>query len=269
MKQAESIKQPTIAVQPFNLAKKSPQKEPSKAYQSLQKVRLRGTSQSPSPSTVTGETTRRDRARPEHRQGIPPKRMVPPPPSRPVGFAKPNPDLLNKLKQRREYAPESERSMKKNSAYQSLQKKRKEKSDSYSIDVGDDDDDDLEDEYGYGYGYDDEYDSQDDGFIVDEDEEGENMAAAAKAARRQRRDYDNMRSQGYSKDEIWEIFNRGKKRSYYDRYDDYDSDDMEATGTEILEDEERTLKQAKLDDLREQKLLEQKALQKRKITKKH
>ena len=159
--------------------------------------------------------------------------------------------------------------MKKNSAYQSLQKKRKEKSDSYSIDVGDDDDDDLEDEYGYGYGYNDEYDSQDDGFIVDEDEEGENMAAAAKAARRQRRDYDNMRSQGYSKDEIWEIFNRGKKRSYYDRYDDYDSDDMEATGTEILEDEERTLKQAKLDDLREQKLLAQKALQKRKITKKH
>ena len=40
---------------------------------------------------------------------------------------------------------------------------------------------------------------------------------------------------------------------------------MEATGNEILEDEERTLKQAKLDDLREQRLLEEHARRKNKL----
>ncbi|GEQ72460.1 hypothetical protein JCM33374_g6147 [Metschnikowia sp. JCM 33374] len=54
----------------------------------------------------------------------------------------------------------------------------------------------------------------------------------------------------YDRDEIWSIFNRGKKRSHY-AYDDYDSDDMEATGAEILEEESRSKRNALLEDKRE------------------
>ncbi|EGW31861.1 uncharacterized protein SPAPADRAFT_56609 [Spathaspora passalidarum NRRL Y-27907] len=59
-------------------------------------------------------------------------------------------------------------------------------------------------------------------------------------------------SRDYDRDEIWAMFNRGKKRSYYDRYDDYDSgDDMEATGAEILDEEYRSRVNGELEDRRE------------------
>lgn len=57
---------------------------------------------------------------------------------------------------------------------------------------------------------------------------------------------------GYDRDEIWAMFNKGKKRSYYDRYNDYDSeDDMEATGAEILEEEMRSRRRAEMEDRKE------------------
>ncbi|KAG7661250.1 uncharacterized protein J8A68_005246 [[Candida] subhashii] len=55
----------------------------------------------------------------------------------------------------------------------------------------------------------------------------------------------------YDRDEIWAIFNRGKKRSHYDRYDYDSADDMEATGAEILEEEYRSRRNAELEDRRE------------------
>ncbi|KAF7580343.1 SPT2 chromatin family protein [Clavispora lusitaniae] len=55
----------------------------------------------------------------------------------------------------------------------------------------------------------------------------------------------------YDRDEIWSIFNRGRKRSYYEQYDDEDSDDMEATGAEILEEEALSKRIALKDDQRE------------------
>ncbi|GME97649.1 unnamed protein product [[Candida] boidinii] len=61
--------------------------------------------------------------------------------------------------------------------------------------------------------------------------------------------------------------NRGGHKRSYDYYDD-DEDDMEATGSEILEEEELATRQARLDDIREQKLLEQRALEKQRRLKK-
>lgn len=55
--------------------------------------------------------------------------------------------------------------------------------------------------------------------------------------------------QGYDRDEIWAIFNRGKKRTYYNA--DSDSDDMEATGAEIWQEEDRSKRDAMLEDKRE------------------
>uniref|UniRef100_A0A0L0NQA3 SPT2 chromatin protein n=1 Tax=Candidozyma auris TaxID=498019 RepID=A0A0L0NQA3_CANAR len=52
----------------------------------------------------------------------------------------------------------------------------------------------------------------------------------------------------YDRDEIWAMFNRGRKRQFHD---DYDSDDMEATGAEILEEEARSKKRAMEEDRRE------------------
>lgn len=53
----------------------------------------------------------------------------------------------------------------------------------------------------------------------------------------------------YDRNEIWSIFNRGKKRTYYE--DDYDSDDMEATGAEILAEEDSSKRRAMEEDRRE------------------
>lgn len=64
-------------------------------------------------------------------------------------------------------------------------------------------------------------------------------------------DDEEERNQDYDRDEIWAMFNRGKKRADYERYDDYDSDDMEATGAEILAEEMRSKRTAELEDRRE------------------
>lgn len=54
----------------------------------------------------------------------------------------------------------------------------------------------------------------------------------------------------YDRDEIWSMFNRGRKRTYYTG--DSDSDDMEATGAEILAEEARSKRDALQEDRREQ-----------------
>ncbi|KAK6460467.1 SPT2 chromatin protein-domain-containing protein [Scheffersomyces coipomensis] len=61
------------------------------------------------------------------------------------------------------------------------------------------------------------------------------------------------RDLGYNRDEIWAIFNKGNKRSYNRQvYSDSDSDsDMEATGADILEEENRSRRTAELEDKRE------------------
>ncbi|KAG7826066.1 hypothetical protein KL909_000118 [Ogataea angusta] len=72
------------------------------------------------------------------------------------------------------------------------------------------------------------------------------------------------RRRDYNSDEIWQLFNRGKKRQYFDDEDD----DMEATGADILEEEERALRQARLDDKREEMLerrLKEEKLKRRRV----
>lgn len=66
----------------------------------------------------------------------------------------------------------------------------------------------------------------------------------------------------YDRDEIWAIFNRGKKRQRFE--DDYNSDDMEATGAEILEEEMRSRRRAELEDRREWEEEQRRAAEKRK-----
>ena len=82
--------------------------------------------------------------------------------------------------------------------------------------------------------YDEEDDSDMDDFLDDDEEEEDDGGV------------DN----GYDRDEIWAIFNRGRKRQQY-AYDDDDSDDMEATGAEIFEEENRSKRRAELEDRRE------------------
>ncbi|ODQ82285.1 hypothetical protein BABINDRAFT_158910 [Babjeviella inositovora NRRL Y-12698] len=93
----------------------------------------------------------------------------------------------------------------------------------------------------------DEYDSEDDFIVLDEDE-----------------GYAHLRDTGYDRDEIWQIFNKGKKREYYD---DDSGDDMEATGAEVLMEESRSTRQAQEEDRREQdrerRLQDEKARRKR------
>lgn len=82
----------------------------------------------------------------------------------------------------------------------------------------------------------DDYQSEDlDDFVVDDEDDFEATNGA----------------DTYDKDEIWALFNRGKKRSYFDRYDDYDSDDMEATGAEILDEEQKSRFRGELEDRKE------------------
>lgn len=245
MKQAESVKQITTST-PFTLKKKS-ENEPSKAFKTIQKSRQSLSN----PQRSSNKIDRMNPIRPSKTQKPQPVQQLP---KQKPSFAKPNVALLNKLKQKKTYQSTNSHSLKKPNVTNS-----KPDNDSYGIDANEDEFDEYDDN---SYGYD--YDSEDDGFIVDDDDDVSAQEAYANDIKR----YNKMKSQGYSKNEIWEIFNRGKKRNYYDL--DYDSaDDMEATGSEILEDEERTLKQAKLDDLREQRLLDQKAAQKRKMLKKN
>lgn len=88
--------------------------------------------------------------------------------------------------------------------------------------------------YGRSDSHDDFEDDDSESFIVSDEEEVE---------------YGN--APDYDRDEIWAIFNRGKKRSYYDRYDNDSGDDMEATGGEIWEEEMRSKRNAELEDRRE------------------
>lgn len=255
MKQASSMDHIPDNVLSFKPIKKESTKEPSKAFKSLQKSRARESMELRQRNNVQKFPRNTDKSEKlqisPRKQGYQSQNQSQ---NRPQMFAKPNTALLNKLKERQKQPKKSFISKTKR-----FNQNAKKKDD---IDVGDSYDE-YEDE-GYGYRYeDDDYDSQDDGFIVDDDDD-DNDGHANNMERRLEREYDQMKSQGYSKNEIWEIFNRGRKRNYYDR-DEYDSDDMEATGTEILEDEERTLKQAKLDDLKEQRLLEKKAAEKRKL----
>jgi protein SPT2 len=257
MKQAENIdKSSTAVIAPFKSNIKPNVKEPSKAYQSIQRARIR--EQSPINKPLNLNHSKNKSIISQNNINIQQKSKRLP------SFAKPNPELLNKLAKKKQYTSQSDKKLRRAGRtgfeYQQKSKQNKDKDkDTYDIDAKDEDDD----EENFGYGYEDEYDydSQDDDFIVDDDE-----LNAFNSRKKREKQYDDMRSQGYSRDEIWEIFNRGKKRALYN--DAYDSDDMEATGTEILEDEERTLKQAKLDDLREQKLLEKRALQKKKLFRK-
>lgn len=64
----------------------------------------------------------------------------------------------------------------------------------------------------------------------------------------------------YSDDDGFIVDDGGQ---YHDWAEADDTDDMEATGAEILEEEEMALKQARLDDRREQMLLEKHAAEKR------
>lgn len=258
MKQAESIDTSTSlsSVIPLKTAPKTSTKEPSKAYQSLQRSRRREEQSPPISLQSNNQRNIQTNSKDISKASAPLNRVLhsQQAPRKPPSFAKPNSELLNKLKQKKEYISQSNKrpnSNLKRSEKSSTYFEKDRKRDSYNIDAVDDEDEDV-------FGYDYEYDSQDDGFIVDDEDDIYNQNIDRE------RHINSMRSKGYSKDEIWEIFNRGKKRSR-NYYDDYDSDDMEATGTEILEDEERTLKQAKLDDLKEQKLLEKRALDKKKL----
>lgn len=69
-------------------------------------------------------------------------------------------------------------------------------------------------------------------------------------------------SAGYDRDEIWSMFNRGRKYSYYNHADS-DSDDMEATGTEIFAEEARSVRNAVEEDRREREEDERLAAAKR------
>lgn len=99
-----------------------------------------------------------------------------------------------------------------------------------------------------GYEYSD--DDMDD-FI--EDDEGEDYRQST-------------RDPGYDRDEIWAMFNKGRKRSYTDYYDDEEEDEfdaMEANEMEILEEEEEAARMARLEDKREEAWLKKHEAEKR------
>lgn len=85
----------------------------------------------------------------------------------------------------------------------------------------------------------DSYDDEDDDFIVHDEEQDYN---------------DDEADTGYDRNEIWNIFNRGKKARSYD-YDDYDDEsDMEATGDQVFDEEDYSNRQALLEEKREKQL---------------
>lgn len=87
----------------------------------------------------------------------------------------------------------------------------------------------------------DEYESEMGDFIEDDEFESSEKATS-------------QRDSGYDRDEIWAMFNRGKRRSDY-AFDDYEDDNMEANEMEILEEEEQARKMARLEDKREEEWL--------------
>lgn len=76
---------------------------------------------------------------------------------------------------------------------------------------------------------------------------------------------------GYDRDEIWAMFNRNKKRPQQWQ-DDYDSDDMEATGAEVFDEESRSKRFAEIEDReeleKEMRLAEMKKRRKMEMSKK-
>ncbi|GME66889.1 unnamed protein product [[Candida] boidinii] len=175
---------------------------------------------------------------------------------RPAPIAKPSESLLRKLKTKKEIerAGDQRRPHTNNKQPNRPSQFPRKKKDAYGIDADDNDDEDDEDLDDFI-----EYDDDDDGFIVDDEEDGEDY---------EQRRRKSIKEKGYDRDEIWSMFtNRPDRKRNYDYYDD-DEDDMEATGSEILEEEEMAARQARLDDIREQKLLEQRALEKQRRLKK-
>lgn len=79
-----------------------------------------------------------------------------------------------------------------------------------------------------------------DGFVVDDEEDEE-------------------ASLGYNRDEIWKIFGRRRRDDYAD---DDDLSDMEATGSQVLEEENRSTAQGQLDDKLEEEELKRLAMEK-------
>lgn len=97
---------------------------------------------------------------------------------------------------------------------------------------------------GYGYGEDDDDDDDDlSDFLVSDEEE-------------------DVVEERYNRDEIWAMFNKGKKRKYYE-YNDYedDDDDMEATGADVLEEELKSRLDAEREDRREMEEEKRRALE--------
>lgn len=105
-------------------------------------------------------------------------------------------------------------------------------------------------------GYYDEDDESLDDFIVD-DEEEEEVEEYNRGRAGRRRDED----QGYDRDEIWQMFNRGKRRSDFINVDD-DLSDMEATGAELFHEEQRSLRVAREEDEAEERELKRLAREK-------
>ncbi|GMM31207.1 Spt2 protein [Martiniozyma asiatica (nom. inval.)] len=212
MKKAE-----TVDLSQPKLAKITPQKsEPSKSLQSIKKVKYQNTAQIKNKKSGLKQLKKPQSIK-ENVQKIERKPVIP-------QFAKPSAELQRRLA--------AKRAMKKPSnphPYAGLRVQKPK--DSYGIEAEDDEFDDY-DLYSYGDDY------EDDGFIVDD--ENEDYA---------RRELNNM---------------LGKKRKYNDFYDDYD-DDMEATGADIFEEEEMALRAARLEDKREQQMLERRAQEKRKL----
>lgn len=93
-----------------------------------------------------------------------------------------------------------------------------------------------------------------DGVDEDEDDDLDSFIASDEELEEDAPDYD--------RDEIWSMFNRGRKRTYYNHADS-DSDDMEATGAEILAEEARSKRNALEEDRREQEEEERLAALKR------
>jgi protein SPT2 len=108
--------------------------------------------------------------------------------------------------------------------------------------------------------YDEDDESLDD-FIVDDDgdeEEGDHYGRGARSGGRRYKDED----EGYDRDEIWQMFNRGKRRADF-VIEDEDDSDMEATGAELFREEQRSLRVAREEDEAEERELKRRAEEKK------
>lgn len=234
MNKASSIDKSSLEYNPIKIASKEPPK--SKGLIRSKDIRTgRGRGRGP-PGGLLGHHGSLGRCDPPNHRA-PPNYRGPPDhydvrgPHGPHGhrpgpsFAKPSKELAQKLMRRRHR--ENERSRRPVHVPE-----KRERTDEFDIEAASSDE---EEDDGYGY-YDEE---DDDSFIVDDDE------GAGQ----------------YNREEIWKMFNRdGMHRR--ESYDDDIDDNMEAAGSEILDEEEAALRQAKIDDRREARLLEEHRLEK-------